>query len=111
MAVYSTINPATGRTLATFDEISDSALQSIIASSEEAYHSWRTRETTDRKTILARIAQQHRDSSEELANLITMEMGKPVAQARGEVELSAQIYQYYADNLDELLAEEHLEIS
>ncbi|PZO61923.1 NAD-dependent succinate-semialdehyde dehydrogenase [Bacillus subtilis] len=111
MAVYSTINPATGRTLATFDEISDSALQSIIASSEEAYRSWRTRETTDRKTILARIAQQHRDSSEELANLITMEMGKPVAQARGEVELSAQIYQYYADNLDELLAEEHLEIS
>ncbi|WBL20582.1 NAD-dependent succinate-semialdehyde dehydrogenase [Citricoccus sp. NR2] len=111
VAVYSTINPSTGQTLAVFDEISDTALQEVIASSATAFRSWRAVPTEERRSILASVAQKYRDNASELAEILTLEMGKPIIQARGEVELSAQIYQYYADNLDVFLADEQLEIS
>ena len=64
---------------------------------------------TSTSGILARAAQLHRDRIDELSALLTLEVGKPVTQARGEVELVASIYQYYADHAEALLADEPLE--
>ncbi|SFV25048.1 NAD-dependent succinate-semialdehyde dehydrogenase [Micrococcus terreus] len=111
MGVYSTINPATGETLATFEEISDAELQQMLARSADAYRSWRGTGLAERKAILTRVAEIHRARAEDLASLLTLEMGKPIAQARGEVDLSAAIYQYYADHVEEFMADEQLEIS
>ncbi len=111
MGVYSTINPATGETVATFEEISDAELQDVLARGHGAYRSWRSTPLEERRAILTRAAEIHRDRAEELAALLTLEMGKPIAQARGEVELSAAIYQYYADNVERFMADEQLEIS
>ena len=90
---------------------SDDAVRDVVAASATAYRSWRATDQAERRELLTRVAQQHRDHAEEFAELLTLEMGKPIAQARGEVELSAQIYQYYADNLEKFMADEPLEIS
>ncbi|MCX2749577.1 NAD-dependent succinate-semialdehyde dehydrogenase [Arthrobacter sp. MI7-26] len=108
MGVYKTIDPATGEASAQYAEISDAELDDLIARSAAAYRSWRTTPLEQRRAVLARAAELHREQAEELAKLLTLEMGKPIAQARGEVELVASIYQHYADNLEEYLADESL---
>nr|WP_083510170.1 NAD-dependent succinate-semialdehyde dehydrogenase [Pseudarthrobacter sulfonivorans] len=111
MGVYTTTNPATGETVKTFPEISDAGLRELITRSEAAYRSWRTTSLDQRRAVLTRAAEIHRERAEELAALLTLEMGKPAAQAQGEVGLVASIYQYYADHVQEFMADEHLEIS
>lgn len=111
MGVYTTTNPATGETVKIFQEISDSELQELIDRSDAAYRSWRVTSLEERRAVLTRAAELHRERAEELADLITLEMGKPTAQAQGELKLVASIYQYYADNLEEFMADETLEIS
>ena len=76
-----------------------------------AYLTWRDVDLADRAAVLARVAELYRQHATELAELMTLEMGKPITQARGEVELSAAIYEYYATNGPELLADEELDIA
>ncbi|MBX7557946.1 aldehyde dehydrogenase family protein, partial [Streptomyces sp. tea 10] len=56
------------------------------------------------------VAQAFQDRGDELARVISTEMGKPFAQAQGEVALSASIYQWYADHGESLLEEETLDV-
>jgi len=111
MGVYTTIDPATGNQLAQFPEISDAELDDLLARSTEAYRQWRTTPLDKRRAVLERVAEIHRDRAGELARILTMEMGKPITQAEGEVALVASIYRYYADHAEEFLADEPLEIS
>ena len=111
MGVYTTTNPATGEAVKTFPEISDTELRELITRSEAAYRSWRTSSLEARRTVLARAAEIHRERADELAALLTLEMGKPIAQAQGEVALAGSIYQYYADHVEEFMADEPLNIS
>lgn len=111
MGVYTTTNPATGEAVKTFPEISDTELQELIARSDAAYRTWRTTPLDERRSVLTRAAEIHQERAEELAALLTLEMGKPAAQAQGEVALVASIYQYYADHVEEFMADEPLEIS
>ena len=59
----------------------------------------------ERAALVRRVAELHNER-EELAKIIRREMGKPIEQAVGEVEFSAAIYEYYADNAEKLLADE-----
>ena len=111
MGVYTTIDPATGEQLAQYPEISDAELDDLIGRSTAAYRSWRTTPLDQRRAVLTRAAEIHREQAEELAKLLTLEMGKPIAQAKGEVELVASIYQYYADHVAEFMADEPLHIT
>ncbi|MHC6594045.1 NAD-dependent succinate-semialdehyde dehydrogenase [Arthrobacter sp. C152] len=110
MGVYTTTDPATGDATAEYPEISDADLDTLIGQSAAAYRSWRTTTLGQRRSVLTRAAEIHLEQAEELAKLLTLEMGKPIAQARGEVELVASIYQHYADHLEEYLADEELTI-
>lgn len=110
MGVYKTIDPATGEESAQYAEISDAELDDLIARSAAAYRSWRTTELAQRRAVLTRAAELHREQADELAKLLTLEMGKPIAQAKGEVALVASIYQYYADNVEKFMADEPLTI-
>ena len=65
----------------------------------------------DRAALLSRVADLHRQHAGELAGLTTLEMGKPIAQAKAEVELSAAIFEYYATTGPQLLADEELDIA
>lgn len=111
MGVYTTIDPATGEQSASYPEISDGELDALIGNSAAAYRSWRTTPLDQRRGVLTRAAEIHRDQADELAKLLTLEMGKPIVQAKGEVELVAAIYQYYADHAAEFMADEPLTIA
>lgn len=111
MADYVSTNPVTAEVTATFPEISDQDVETMVAQSTTAQKDWAATEPAERARLLRAVAQQYRDRSEELAMIITTEMGKPMTQSRGEVNLVASIYDYYADHLDEFLAPKPLTIA
>jgi succinate-semialdehyde dehydrogenase/glutarate-semialdehyde dehydrogenase len=94
---YQTINPATGEVLGTVPEISDAELEAAIGRAQTCFETdWPHRSAGERCTIMARAAAKLREKAEEHAQNITLEMGKPIQQARGEIGLSANILDYYA---------------
>lgn len=110
MTGYAVTNPSTGQVESTYETAADSEIQDAIAAAFDVYETW-SRDTTaaERAAIIGRVAELHTERLEELSAIIVREMGKPIEQARGEVEFSAAIYQYYADNGAELLADQPIE--
>jgi succinate-semialdehyde dehydrogenase / glutarate-semialdehyde dehydrogenase len=106
---YRTINPATGRLIETFEGAGDHEIDAIIATAHGAFESdWRHRTVADRSRIIAKAASILRDNAEEYARTITREMGKRIVEARVEVNLSANILDYYAQRAHEFLAPKQL---
>jgi succinate-semialdehyde dehydrogenase / glutarate-semialdehyde dehydrogenase len=109
---YQTINPFTEKLVKTFTEQTDEQLQSIISQAEDTYSDdWSKRSLADRKKILKNAVKIFREKREEFAQYITLEMGKLLTESRGEVDLSADILEYYADNAEAFLAPEKLKVS
>jgi succinate-semialdehyde dehydrogenase / glutarate-semialdehyde dehydrogenase len=109
---YQTINPFTEKLVKTFTEQTDEQLQSIIGQAEDTYSDdWSKRSLADRKKILKNAVKIFREKREEFAQYITLEMGKLLTESRGEVDLSADILEYYADNAEAFLAPEKLKVS
>lgn len=111
MSKYRTISPMTGKVVAEFPSVSDESLSLVLKQSETAFESWRRTGADERSKCLRRIADLHREHATELAELAVLEMGKPIVQALGEVELSASIFEYYADAGPGLIADEELTIA
>jgi acyl-CoA reductase-like NAD-dependent aldehyde dehydrogenase len=111
MSKYATINPATGEVVQRFDTISDNDADRALTRAHEAYIGWRNVDLKERAAVLGRVADLFRQNATALAELTTLEMGKPVSQAKGEVELSAAIFEYYATKGQDLLADEVLDIA
>lgn len=91
--------------------MSDAEAERSVERAHAAFRTWRRTDVADRAALLRRIADGHREHSDELAALMTLEMGKPITQARGEVALAASIYEYYAVNGPAFLADEELDIA
>jgi succinate-semialdehyde dehydrogenase / glutarate-semialdehyde dehydrogenase len=104
---YAVVDPATGATVKTYETISDADLSAAIERAAGAHRGW-GRDTTleQRAQVIAKVAELHEQRKQELGEIIVREMGKPIAQAVGEVEFSAAIYKYYADNAAGLLKDE-----
>ena len=111
MGKYATINPATGEVVQGFDTMSDADADRALTRAHEAYLDWRNIELKERAAVLGRVADLFRQNATDLAELTTLEMGKPITQAKGEVELSAAIFDYYATKGLVLLADEVLDIA
>ncbi|HVW48002.1 MAG TPA: NAD-dependent succinate-semialdehyde dehydrogenase [Solirubrobacterales bacterium] len=109
MSDYAVVNPATGETIKEYPTITDDELRAAIGRADEAYRTW-TPSTTpaDRGALIRKVADLHAERREELAAIIVREMGKPVEQALMEVDFSAEIYGFYADNAEELMADEEV---
>jgi len=112
MSKYAVTNPATGETLRSYATATDTDVATAIDGAFNAYRGW-SRSTTaaDRAALVARVADLHRERRQELAETIVREMGKPIGDALGEVDFSADIYQYYADNGPALLADEAITLA
>ena len=107
MSHYAVVNPATGETIKTYPQISDDELEQVIGSADQAHRGWSRGSSTDeRAALLRRVGDLHEERRDELAAIIVREMGKPVDQALGEIDFSADIYRYYADNAQEFLKDE-----
>ena len=106
---YQSTNPYTAQTVQTFKEISDDALEQHLNAASNCFQTnWRITSFEHRKTVLKRASQLMRERADELAALITLEMGKLIAQSQGEVALSAAILDYYADHAEAFLVPEKL---
>ncbi len=102
---YKTINPFTGKEVKSFDEISKEALHEKLQEASVCFETWRKTGFNERKKIIQKVADLMRERSDELAMLITAEMGKRIKESKGEVELSASIYEYYATNAESFMAD------
>ena len=106
---YQSTNPYTGKIAKTFDDISAAQLEEKLQRADSCFQTdWRQRSFADRSVVLKRAAALMRERSQPLAELITLEMGKLIAQSLGEVALSAAILDYYADHAEQFLAPEKL---
>lgn len=103
-----TVNPYTNKVIKSFDEMTDKTVDTLIEKSAKAFKEWKETSLAERAKLLHKVAKLMRDKKESLAKIITLEMGKLIAQAEGEVVLSADIFDYYADNAAEFLADKHL---
>lgn len=103
-----TVNPATNKVVKSFEEMTDKEVQAAVDQAEKTFHSWRKTTYEQRATVLHKVAELMRKKKTELAKLITLEMGKLIAQAEGEIDLSADIIDYYATNGAEFLADKQL---
>jgi succinate-semialdehyde dehydrogenase/glutarate-semialdehyde dehydrogenase len=107
MSTYAVVNPATGEKVKEYEEISDADLDAAIARADAAYRRWTSSTTAaERAGLIRRVGELHGERREKLAEIIVREMGKPVEQALGEVDFTAEIYAYYADNAEGLMADE-----
>ncbi|WP_435771300.1 NAD-dependent succinate-semialdehyde dehydrogenase [Nocardioides sp. SYSU DS0651] len=112
MPDYAVLNPATGELVETFPTATDDAVAAAVDAAATAFTTWgRTSSVEDRAALLRRVAQLHRDRSAELSATMVEEMGKPLADAEGEVDFSADIYDYYADHAARFLADEPIELA
>jgi succinate-semialdehyde dehydrogenase/glutarate-semialdehyde dehydrogenase len=105
---YETVNPFNGKRLKSFDEFSKSSLDEKLKKANSCFDGWRLATFDERKKVIQKVADLMRERSDELATLITLEMGKRIAESKGEIELCASIYEYYAKNAADFLADTKL---
>ncbi len=111
MSTYAVVNPATGETIKEYPEISDSDLRAAIGRAEEAARSWPgSTSVADRAALVRRVGELHSERRQNLAEIIVREMGKPIEQALMEVDFAGEIYGFYADSAEGLMADEPIEL-
>ena len=103
------LNPSTGDELARFDEPTPEELEAKLAKAQAAYLDWKARPVSERAALVATVAIVLRDNADELAALVTSEMGKVLRESEGEVEKSAWFCEWYAENAERLLAPHKIE--
>ncbi|MEO7216523.1 NAD-dependent succinate-semialdehyde dehydrogenase [Mucilaginibacter sp.] len=104
-----TKNPSNNQVIKTFAETTPDAVEAAVASAEQAFVLWRKTDYATRANLLHMVAMMMRERKEELATIITLEMGKLIAESRGEIDLSADIFDYYAINGENFLDDKVLE--
>jgi succinate-semialdehyde dehydrogenase/glutarate-semialdehyde dehydrogenase len=101
---YQSVNPANGKLLRKFEELTDKELEARLAAAETCFNAWKHKSYADRAVIVAKAAALLHERADEFAHTMTLEMGKRITEARGEVEFSSNILAYYAKNAERFLA-------
>ncbi len=111
MSSYAVVNPATGETIKEYPEISDDELRAAIERADAAARTWPgSSSVAERAALVRKVGELHSERRQELAEIIVREMGKPIEQALGEVDFAAEIYGFYADNGESLMADEPIKL-
>nr|WP_130736578.1 NAD-dependent succinate-semialdehyde dehydrogenase [Flavobacterium sp. J27] len=105
------INPFTLEVLKSYDEMTNEQIDHAIEKAHQTFYSWRKTTLTERALILSRVAEILRSRKNELAKLITLEMGKLIKQAESEIEYAASIFEYYSKNGVDFLKDEPVEVT
>lgn len=101
-----TVNPFNNRTLQEYKLHTSGELTQILNTSNEAFFKWRQTSIKERTRLLLNLAQILDDDKNELAELMTLEMGKPIVQSVAEIEKCITLCDFYATNADDFLADE-----
>ena len=103
------IDPATGRVLATFPEADEAAIDTALGRAWSSRHGWRDAGIGTRAALMRSVAGVLRADKSRYAALLTSEMGKPIVEAEAEVEKCAWTANWFAENAERLLADEAVE--
>ncbi|MDP4115418.1 MAG: NAD-dependent succinate-semialdehyde dehydrogenase [Bacteroidota bacterium] len=103
--MISSINPANNRIIASYEEMSPSQIASILQESHKEFLNWKNVSLSDRAVKMLKAASVLRQKKNEFAAIITLEMGKPLVQAKAEVEKCALVCKYFAENAERFLAD------
>jgi succinate-semialdehyde dehydrogenase/glutarate-semialdehyde dehydrogenase len=106
--MYTLTNPATGDLIEEIPNSTDDEVQAAIERVHRGYASWRQRPVAERAKIVARAAELFAERADELAEIMTLETGKRINEGRGEVGVVVDIFGYYAEQGEALLADEPL---
>lgn len=103
MQIHS-INPSTGERVASYDVMAPASVAEAVERAHRAHRAWRDTGFTERATSMHRVGVTLRERSQEYAELMAVEMGKPLKEGRAEVEKCAWVCDFYADNAARFLA-------
>ena len=106
MSAVVTLNPATGERLAEYPAFTDAEVDAALDRAATAQQEWAALPIGERAAVLRRVAAILREEIDDLALLVTREMGKPLVEARAEVEKCATTCDYYAEHAGAFLADE-----
>ncbi|QTG81364.1 NAD-dependent succinate-semialdehyde dehydrogenase [Arthrobacter crystallopoietes] len=110
MTLYAVTNPATGETVKEYPTATDVEIQTALERTDSAFRQWTRSPLEERVKLLNRVAELYAERRDELAAIITREMGKPIRQAGFEVDIVVSIYRYYAENGPKFLEDEELDV-
>ena len=106
---YQSVNPFDGKAGPIFNELNDLQLEHAIATAQTCFINWKTKPYRERAVILEKASSLLRSHVDDFARLATLEMGKRINEARGEVKFSADILSYYAQHAENFLAPQKLQ--
>lgn len=109
MAGYRTFNPATKQLVREFPQMSSENIEEAVIQAVDAYSVWRKESVQSRAEFVLSIAEQYEEMTERLARDMAIEMGKPLAQGRGEIAKVIDIYRYYARNSESFIRSVEIE--
>lgn len=105
---FNSINPFTNEVVGSYDSISDQELMEKLELSQTAYNSWTKTSLQERCALMVKAGEVLRENVEEYAQMISLEMGKPIAEARTEITKCAWVCDYYAESGPKFLAQEEI---
>ena len=101
---YQSINPNDGKLLKSFEDLTPAQLENSLAGAQHCYQTWKHRSYAERAVVLNKAAALLHAHVDDFAKLETLEMGKRINEARGEVKFSGDILAYYAQHAESFLA-------
>ena len=111
VSTYAVVDPSTGNLVKEYPTATDDQIEAAVAAAAKAHREWsRSSTVAERAALIRKVGELHSQRKEELARIIQREMGKPLDQSEGEVDFSASIYEYYADNAEKFLADEPIDL-
>lgn len=106
---FKSINPYTEKVIDVFQEQTDEQVETILNRASDSFGTWRETSYAERAEVLKKTAILLLKNMDQYAETITLEMGKPITEARAEVKKSAWVCEYYAQNAEKFLAAEVIE--
>jgi succinate-semialdehyde dehydrogenase / glutarate-semialdehyde dehydrogenase len=106
--MFQSINPATNEVLQTFASHSAAQLTQLLVTADAAFQQWRHTTLAERATLLRRAAQELQEQLPRYAKIITLEMGKPIREAKAEITKCALTCEFYAEHAESFLRDEEI---
>ncbi len=105
---YQSINPFNGQRGETFKELSNAQVEQALSTAHSCFSTWKHTTYAERAVVIEKAASLMRGHVDDFAKLATLEMGKRINEARGEVKFSADILSYYAQHAEDFLKPQKL---
>tara|TARA_R110001592_G_scaffold313768_2_gene589225 strand:- start:298 stop:1653 length:1356 start_codon:yes stop_codon:yes gene_type:complete len=103
---FKSINPFDGKEVGSYTALTDNQLENKLSISASAFKEWKKEPFAKRAKLMVKASKILRDNLEEYANMISIEMGKPISESRAEINKCAWVCDYYAENAENFLQDE-----